>query len=418
MVTNAHHRILIVGGGAAGITVAAELGRRATDKLDIAIVEPSTLHYYQPAFTLVGGGVCTLASTRRYEESLIPSGVVWVKDAAGGFEPEANAVMLASGGRITYDYLVVCPGLQLNFNEVQGLRDTLGKHNVCSNYSPNFVEYTWDCVRQLRKGAKALFTQAPLPFKCPGAPQKIVYLAADHLRKQGFLEASKVTFCTHAAAIFGVPIYAKELVKVAQGYGIDVRYQHNLIAVDGPNHRATFKIVGGEQEGQTVDIEFDMLHVTPPQSAPDFVRLSPLANAAGFVDVHQHSLQHVKYKNIFGLGDACSTPNSKTAAAVRKQAPVVARNILAAMRSATLEESYDGYASCPLTTAYGKVLMAEFIYGGKPTPTFPLDPRTQRSVWWWCKTTGLPLLYWQYMLKGYEAFPGHDKTWLDRHPNA
>jgi sulfide:quinone oxidoreductase len=418
MATNVHHQVLIVGGGAAGITVAAELTGRATTKVDIAIIEPSTVHYYQPAFTLVGAGVSSLASTRRQEESLIPPGIAWIKDAASGFEPDANAVLLASGARATYDYLIVCPGLQLNFGAVQGLTDTIGRNNVCSNYSPQYVEYTWECVRQLRPGAKALFTQAPLPFKCPGAPQKIAYLTADHLRKQGALDSSKVTFCTHAPAIFAVPIYAKELVKVAQGYGIDVRYQHNLVAVDGPNHKATFKIVGGEKEGQTVEMEFDMLHVTPPQSAPDFVRSSPLANAAGFVEVHQNSLQHVKYKNVFGLGDACSTPNSKTAAAVRKQSPVVVRNVLALMRAGAVEEGYDGYASCPLTTAYGKVLMAEFIYGGKPTPTFPLDPRVQRGVWWWCKTTGLPLMYWHYMLRGHVMFPRHDATWAERHPNA
>jgi sulfide:quinone oxidoreductase len=404
-----HHQILIVGGGAAGITVAAELRRHDhEDALDIAIVEPSETHYYQPAFTLVGAGVYSLAATRKPEAKLIPSGVTWIKDAAAGFDPDANAVHLASGAKLTYDVLVVCPGLTLNWDGIRGLKEALGKGGVCSNYSPATVEYTWTCIENLKRGDAALFTQPAMPIKCPGAPQKIAYLAADFLKKSGIRQFVDVKFLTQTPVIFGVPFYAKELVKIAAAHGIDVRYQHNLVEIDAAARKATFEVVGGDKQGQKVVLDYIMLHVTPPQVAPDCVRTSPLANAAGFVDVHQNSLQHVKYKNVFGLGDACSTPNSKTAAAVRKQAPVVVRNVNHILRKGQLEEAYDGYASCPLTTAYGKTLMAEFIYGGKPTPTLPLDPAKERWINWWIKTTGLPILYWDYMLKGFEAFPAHN----------
>lgn len=404
-----HHQVLIVGGGAAGITVAAELRRHDhEDALDIAIVEPSENHYYQPAFTLVGAGVYSLKATRRDEEQLIPSGVAWIKEAAAGFDPDNNAVNLASGQKVTYDYLVVCPGLKLNWDGIKGLKDAVGKGGVCSNYSPDTVEYTFECLQNLKRGDKALFTQPPMPIKCPGAPQKIAYLAADYLRKSGIRQFVDVKFLTQTPAIFGVPFYAKELVKIAANHGLDVHYNTNLTEIDAANRRATFAIVGGDKQGQTVTFEYTMLHVTPPQGAPDFLKNSPLANAAGLVDVHANSLQHVKYKNIFGLGDAASTANSKTAAAVRKQAPVVVRNINHLIRKQQIEEAYDGYASCPLTTAYGKTLMAEFIYGGKPTPTLPLNPAKERWVNWIIKTTGLPIMYWNYMLKGYEAFPSHD----------
>ncbi|MDX2225426.1 MAG: FAD/NAD(P)-binding oxidoreductase, partial [Rhodospirillaceae bacterium] len=399
MAAKLHHKIVIVGGGAAGITVAAELRRHDHDgELDIAIVEPSEVHYYQPAFTLVGAGAYSLKKTRRSEAQLIPSGVQWIKDAAAGFDPANNTVQLAGGATLTYDYLVVCPGLKLNWAGIKGLPEAIGKGGVCSNYAPDTVEYTWDCIQTLQRGATALFTQPAMPIKCPGAPQKIAYLTADFLKRSGIRHACEVRFLTQTPAIFGVPFYAKELVKIAAAHGIDVRYQHNLSEIDAARKIAIFDVVGGEKQGQKVELPYDMLHVTPPQGPPDVVKSSPLANAAGFVDVHANSLQHVKFANVFGLGDACSTANSKTAAAVRKQAPVVVRNLMHLIHGGKIEESYDGYASCPLTTAYGKTLMAEFIYGGKPTPTLPLDPAKERRVHWWIKTTGLPILYWDYML--------------------
>jgi len=409
-----HHQILIVGGGAAGITVAARLHKVAHDAhLDIAIIDPAESHYYQAGLTLVGGGTFSLEHIRRNEADLIPSDVTWLKDSVTSFAPDANTLTLADGTTISYDYLVVCPGLQINWGGIKGLREYIGRYGVCSNYSPNTVEYTFELLKNLKPGAKALFTQAPMPIKCPGAPQKAAYLAADYLSKSGIREHCEVRFLTATPAIFGVAFYAKELVKVAARHNIPVSYSHNLVEIDARARKAVFEINAGDRQGKKVVHEFDMLHVTPPQSAPDFVKNSPLANATGFVDVHANSLQHLKYKNVFSLGDAASTANSKTAAAVRKQAPVVVRNILHLMAGGEIENGYDGYGACPLTTAYGKVLMAEFIYGGKVTPTLPLDPRKERYINWWIKTTGLPALYWDYMLKGYEAFPAHNTNYVE-----
>jgi sulfide:quinone oxidoreductase len=406
-----HHQVLIVGGGTAGITVAAILKRRALGA-DIAIVEPSPDHYYQPAFTLVGAGVYSLTSTRRAEESLVPAGVRWIRDAAKTFEPEKNKVHLTNGDDLTYDYLVVCTGVKLDWDKVAGLVETLGKNGVCSNYSPAHVTYTWDCLQKLKAGSHAVFTQPPLPFKCPGAPQKIAYLAADHLQRRGILKDCNLDYYVHAPVIFGVPFFARELVKVAARYGINVHYQHNLVAVDGATKVATFEKVGEQNKGERVSVPFDMLHVSPPQSPAEEIKSSPLANAAGWIEVNQNSMQHVRYPNVFALGDVTSTPNSKTAAAVRKQAPVVVSNILHMMGKTALEGGYDGYASCPLTTAFGKTILAEFIYGGKVTPTLPLNPAKERWIGWWIKTTGLPLMYWNYMLKGHVWFPKHNTAFM------
>lgn len=406
--------VLIVGGGSAGITVAASLLRRAGgDRPDVTIIEPAETHYYQPALTLVGAGAFRLESTRRDEATLIPAGVEWVRDAVSSFEPERNHVRLRSGAEMGYDFLVVCPGVELNWDKIAGAAGALGRNGVCSNYSPDFAEYTWDTLQNVQAGATLLFTQPPLPFKCPGAPQKIAYLAADHLRRRGILQDCKLHFLPHAPVMFGVPFFARELAQVAARWGIQVHFQHNLVAVDGARRMAIFEVVGGERQGQRVEMQFDMLHLAPPQSPPAAVRSSPLANQAGYVEVDQNTLQHVRFANVFGLGDAGSTPNTKTAAAVRKQAPVVVRNLLRLLRGGTIEKGYDGYGSCPLTTAYGKVIMAEFIYGGKVTPTFPLDPRRERWVNWWMKATALPLFYWHYMLQGREAFFQHRTDYIE-----
>jgi len=395
-----HHTLLIVGGGAAGVSIANNIRRQKAD-IDVAIIEPSEKHYYQPGFTIIGGGAYTLKQTTKNEADLIGPGIAWIKDYAETFQPDENTVSLRSGDTISYDYLVVCPGLQLDWDKIKGLRETLGKNNVCSNYSPDTVEYTWECLQNISSGT-ALFTQPPMPIKCAGAPQKIMYLAADRFRKKGILDKFSIEFLNAGPALFGVPFFAKALSKVVADYGIKTSFNHNLVAIDGESKTAVFETTDSEGNKQQISKQFDFIHVTPPQSAPDFIKKSPLANAAGWVDVNENTLQHNRYANIFGLGDAGSTPNAKTAAAVRKQVPVVVDNILNLLNSKELEYKYDGYGSCPLTTSLNTVMLAEFSYNGKVTPSFPfLDPRKNRFIWWLGKTTGFPWLYWHIMLKGY-----------------
>jgi sulfide:quinone oxidoreductase len=411
-----HHSVVIVGGGAAGISVAANLERTSPGQ-DVALIEPCEDHFYQPAFTLVGAGVTTLATTRRFEVDLLPRHTTWIRDRVAGFEPEANQVVLGNGERVSYDFLIVCPGLQLDWGKVEGLTATIGKHGVCSNYSPNYAPYTWECVQNTRHG-RALFTQSPMPIKCPGAPQKAAYLAADRWRRAGIAGDVEVCFLTAAPAIFGVPLFAKELLKVVERYGIKLHTQTNLVAIDGPEKTATFERALPDGAKERFSLSFEMCHVTPPMGPPDCVRHSPLANAAGYVEVSDSTLQHVRYPNVFGLGDACSTGNSKTAAAVRKQMPVVVDNLLAVAAGQPLPGVYDGYASCPLTTSLDAVILAEFCYGGKVTPSFPMDPRPERWIWWIGKKYGLPLLYWNYMLKGIDFDIPHKASYMDSYPDA
>jgi len=391
----AHHQILIVGGGAAGITVAAQL-KRARNSLDVAILEPSGEHYYQPGWTLVGAGVFSLEETRRPEGDLIPSGVHWIQAKAAGFDPDRNTVTTSTGATLSYDVLIVATGLTLRWDKIEGLPGAMGKGGLCSNYSKDFAPYTWEAI-QAFKGGNAVFTCAPMPIKCPGAPQKIAYLAAD-VFKQKRLKAN-VIYATATPGIFGVPVYAAPLREVVKRKFIDARYSHVLTAVRADKKEAVFSVSEGETSREEV-IPYDLLHVTPPMGPSEVVATSSLANGAGYVEVDQFNLQHSRYLNVFSLGDVSGMPNSKTAAAVRGQAPVLVANLLAHLDGLPLEAAYDGYSCCPLITGFGKTIMAEFNYKQEPVPSFPLDPTKERWSMWWIKRKVLPGLYWNRMLTG------------------
>lgn len=382
--------VVIVGGGAGGLSVASCLLNHVAS-LDVTVVEPSEFHYYQPAWTLVGGGSYNAADTRRAEADVMPHQVKWVRSRVAAFEPENDSVVLADGSRLRYEYLVVAAGIQLDWGKIDGLEQTLGRNGVTSNYRFDLAPYTWECIRGLQSG-QALFTQPAMPIKCAGAPQKILYLAADYLRRRGI--QVDMRFFTPGTAMFGVPFYSAALDQVMKHYGAHAEYGHNLVAVDGPRKKATFE-VGPEK--RKVHFDFEMIHVVPPQSAPDVVKESALADSAGWLDVDKTTLRHVRYPNVFGLGDCTSTPNSKTAAAVRAQTPVVVANLIAAIDGQPLSAAYDGYCGCPLPTSRGKVLLAEFAYDGVITPSFPLDPRVPRRSYWWLKKTYMPWLYWRML---------------------
>ncbi|MCF5455312.1 pyridine nucleotide-disulfide oxidoreductase [Pseudomonas syringae] len=365
---------------------------------------PADTHYYQPGWTMVGAGIFTPQSTARSMASLIPKGVQWIKAAVSTFEPQHNTLTLADGRVLGYQQLVVCPGLKLDWSAIDGLVDTLGANGVTSNYRYDLAPYTWKLVQNLQQG-RALFTQPPMPIKCAGAPQKAMYLSCDHWLKSGRLAQINTQFYNAGGVLFGVADYVPALMKYVERYAIDLKFSHRLVAVDGPGKRATFIRTQADGSSETVEQSFEMLHVVPPQIAPDFIRSSPLADAAGWVDVDPATLKHRQFANVHGLGDATNTSNAKTAAAARKQAPVVANNVLVALGRRDGAAVYDGYGSCPLTVEKSRIVLAEFNYGGKVAPSFPrwlLEGRQPTRLAWWLKARVLPALYWHGMLKGHE----------------
>ncbi|MBS1066132.1 TIGR01244 family phosphatase [Gluconobacter kondonii] len=398
----AHFQVLIIGGGAGGLSTAGSLLKRNRN-LSIGVVEPSNEHFYQPGWTLVGGGVFQAAQTRRKEADVMPKDVVWVKQAAKLFRPDVREVVLTDGTVVSYDALVVATGITLNWDAIPGLAETLGKNGVTSNYRFDLAPYTWQLVQQL-KGGTAIFTQPPMPIKCAGAPQKAVYLSCDAWKRRGVLDNISVEFDTATPGLFGVKDFVPPLMEYIKRYHVGLHTGSKLVEVDGPNRKAVFERKVGENV-ERVERTFDMLHVVPPQSAPQVIRDSALSGSDGFVEVNPATLQHVRFPDVFALGDVIGTSCAKTAAAVRVQAPVVATNVLAFLKHQGPVSEYEGYGACPLTVENGRIVLAEFSYGGKLTPTLPkwlLNGQKPTRLAWWLKKYVMPLMYWDGMLKGRE----------------
>ena len=400
MSTN-HFKVLILGAGSGGISVASRLKNKISVS-DIAIIEPAKFHYYQPLWTLVGAGVVKKEKTRKPMGEVIPKNVTWIEDRVQVVNPDERKVTCASGKTITYDYLLVATGLKLDWEKIKGTEGSIGKNGLCSIYDYEDAEKTNQMIQNF-KGGNAIFTMPPVPIKCAGAPQKIMYLAEEIFTKNGVKDKSTITFAVSGKVIFGVPSFAAPLTRVAERKKINLKFTHKLIEVKAQEKIAIFE-KSTETTTELVTMNYDLLHVVPPMSAHDFVRESKLAFTTGpqtgWLKVDQATLQHQDHKNIFGIGDVTGVPNSKTGAAIRKQAPVVTQNILDVMSGKTPSEKYDGYSSCPLITGIGKVILAEFGYDGKLMPSFPLDMTKERRSMWILKKDMLPTMYWKGMLKG------------------
>lgn len=410
--------IVIIGGGTGGIMTASKLVQDSS--LKVTVIEPAEYHYYQAAFTLVGANTYDFEKTRKKMSEVMPAGVNWVKDFAEKLDPDNNAVITRSGETINYDYLILSPGLVMDPGQIEGLTEAMDKGVVCSNYTD--PRHTWDVIKNF-KGGNAVFTQPTTPIKCGGAPQKIAYLAADYFRKTGIADKTNVVFATPGSVIFGVKPIKETLEKVIKRYGIHFKPFYAPFKIDAEKQIIYFRYVNSDENqcvinenndlheklsGETIiEMPFDMLHLAPPQAAPKFIKESNLVNEKGWLDVDIHTLQHKKYKNIFGLGDVADLPTAKTGAAIRKQVPVVIDGLMHMIKSDKLgEKQYNGYSSCPLVTGYGKMVLAEFDYDGNFTP----DPKLKQMLikdsskellrLWWLKKYILPRLYWNKMLKG------------------
>ena len=414
-------KIVIVGGGTGGIMTAARLVKEPN--VEVTLLDPAEFHYYQPAWTLVGADAYDFEKTKKKMADVMPAGVNWVREYVESMDPDHNALTTASGQTISYDYLILSPGIKIDTSLIEGLTEAIDKGVVCSNYTD--PKHTWEVLKNF-KGGNAVFTQPTTPIKCGGAPQKIAYLAADYFKKNGLSDKTNVVFATPGSVIFGVKEIKQTLEQVIARYGIHFKPFYAPVKIDAENQVITFKQVqagenqcvlnenadlGEKASGESfIEMPFDMLHLAPPQTAPDFIKNSVLANEGGWIDVDIHTMQHKKYANVFGLGDAAALPTAKTGAAIRKQVPVVVDNIQRLIASGKIgSKSYNGYSSCPLVTGYGKMVLAEFDYDGNFTPDPKLkqmlikDSSKEHLRLWWLKKYILPRLYWKKMLKGVEV---------------
>jgi sulfide:quinone oxidoreductase len=395
----AQHQVLIVGGGTGGLMVASKLLNRENAP-EVAVIEPSDTHYYQPLWTLVGGGVFDKEESARSMAEVMPDGVTWIQAAAAEVDPESNTVTTDGGDTYGYDHLVMAAGLQLDWDGIPGLANAVGQPGtgVVSNYSYDTCETTWSAIQNFPKGGTALFTEPTMGVKCGGAPQKIMYLADDAFRRQGVREGSRIAFMKAKENLFSSPPYEETLYEVQDRKDIDLNLLTELVELKPGSKQAVFEHV---ETGESQTLDYDMIHVVPPMGAPDVVADSPLADDEGFVDVDEETLRHTEYDNVYALGDNSNLPTSKTGAAIRKQSPVLVDQLMAAITAGTPENGrYDGYTSCPLVTGYGRLVLAEFDYDKEPQESFPFDQTEERYSMYALKAYGLPRMYWNGMLKG------------------
>lgn len=391
--------VLIVGGGTGGLTVASQLLNR-DDAPSVTVLDPADTHYYQPMWTLVGGGVFDREESARPMGEVIPRGASWIQEAATDIDPENEEVTTADGTTHEYDYLVMAAGLQLHWDAIPGLAESVGQpgSGVVSNYSYETCESTWEAIQDFPAGGTALFTEPTVGVKCGGAPQKIMYLSDDAFRRQGVRAGSDIAFMKAKGSLFSSPPYEETLYDVVDRKDIALNLMTELVELKPGAQKAIFKDL---ESGEQITRTYDLIHAVPPMGAPDVVAESPLADEDGFVDVDPETLQHTEYDNVFALGDNSNLPTSKTGAAIRKQAPALVSQLTAAMRGATpTNGTYDGYTSCPLVTGYGRLVLAEFDYNKEPQESFPIDQTQERYSMYALKAYGLPRMYWNGMLKG------------------
>jgi len=410
-------KIVIIGGGAAGLDTAHRLLNDGF--ADVTVIEPSEVQYYQPAYTLVYAGVKTPESIQAPEVEYMPSKAKWVKAKVTTIDPDGLKVGLDNGQSLDYDYLIVSCGLQLNYDKVPGLLDVLNKPEagVFSIYTLPGAIAGLKMVNEF-KGKKALFTNPATPIKCGGAPQKAAFLFANSMELAGKREGVEVEFCSAGPKLFAVPEYHDAVMTQMDLAKIKRNFKNNLVEVKGAEKIAVFEVKKKVEKGidpetkeklfeevpERVEMQYDLLHVVPPMSAPDFIMNSPIAwqkgTAKGWLQVNKETLQHMTYPNIFGAGDVCGTPFGKTGGTARKQVPLMIDNLKSVIAGKAPEKKFNGYTVCPLIVKRGEIMMLEFDYDAKPAPSFPLDPTQPRWIWWIFKVYLLPPMFWHGMLMG------------------
>lgn len=397
-----HYKMLVVGGGSGGISMSARM-KRMLGAENVAVVEPSETHYYQPIWTLVGAGAKTLTSSGRSTASVMPSGVKWVKSKVQEINPDTNTVRTDDGNEISYEYLIVALGLQLHFEKIKGLPEGFEHPKIGSNYSVQTVEKTWKALQDFKEG-NAVFTFPNTPVKCAGAPQKIMYLSDAYLRKTGKRAKANIIYNTSLPVLFGIKKYADALWDIVKQRDLQVNLRQNLIEVRADKREAVFENL--DKPGETKVVEYEMLHVTPPMGPNRVVQGSPLADEAGWLDVSKDNLQHKRYPNVFGIGDCTNLPTAKTGAAVAAQTAILNSTISKVLKNEKPDKIYDGYTSCPLVTSYNTVILAEFDYSGQPLETFPINQAKESRIMYYMKADVMPHLYWHGFLRGLWGGPG------------
>lgn len=390
------HQVVVVGGGNAGLSVAGRLRRYGAE--DVVVIEPRAEHLYQPLFSHVAGGTARASQARRPQREALRPDVAWIRDRVAAVDPDAHTVRLASGHEVGYRHLILCPGIERRWDLVPGLTEAIRTPRVTSHYEFDLAVKTSRLLKRVRRGT-VVFTEPPGPASCSGAAQKPMYLACDYWQRTGVLDDIRVVLVVPGRTIFGIPAIDAELERKAAEYGIEVRTASEVTGVDGSARTLTVRSPDGEEE-----LAFDVLNVVPPQRAPAWIAESGLSSpeAGGFAAVDPRTLRHLAHPDVWALGDAAATTNSKSGGALRKQTLVLARNLAAVLAGRPPVEEYSGYTVAPFTVSRRTVVFAEFDDRYEPKPTVPFWPglSRERRLTWVFDRHILPWVYWHLILKG------------------
>jgi len=428
---DAKGKIVIVGAGSGGIMALARL-HSGLKNPDITIIAPNELHIYQPGQVFQAAGLYLYDDLIKQNSDFIPDDVNWIKDEVASFDPDNNSLVTRNGEKVDYDYFVVAAGIDYHYDWIRGLKEEdIGTKGISSVYLSNFEKgttdggsITWDWFNQLKQASaisekkpRVIYTQPATAVKCGGTPQKILYLSADHLKKDGL--SAEYTFATASEKLFSLKPIADSLGEVQKRYDtITNKFRHNLISIDKYAKIATFEHtyeIQGEYDEELeeydtvtkrelVELEYDFIHIVPPMTAAKAVHESKLGwqkgTGKGWLEVDRETLQHRRFKNVFGIGDVCGIPLGKTGGSARHHAPIVTQNLIAVMQDKALTEKFDGYTVCPMKTGYGEIIMPEFNYDGL-APSFSfLAPEKPRWIWWAFDLYMLKPMYWYLMMRG------------------
>lgn len=389
-----HYKIVILGGGSGGIDVASRLLKHAGTKNKILIVDYADYHAFQPSWPLTGSGAEKKEKSRKKMKKVIPAGVHFIQDEVTQIQAVEKTIHFKDSF-VHYDFLVVALGIQLDYDQIEGLSETLGRNNICTNYLYDYVDYTYETLKTVKTG-NVIVTKPSTPIKGGVSPENSLFTFDEYFKKHRRQSISLI-LKTGKDSLFPVEKYRDKLVALLNNKQIDYSLQDELIKVDGSRQTAVFKKL---DSGRSYELSFSMLLVTPPMSAPDVIKSSTLADKYGWLDVNPYTLQHVRHQNIFALGDCTNLPTMKMGASVRKQAPVLVKNLIAQMKNKPLKAQYNGMTACPIATEYGEAMMAEFGYDLKPKETLPINQAENSRFLYFFKKRLLPIMYWHGMLKG------------------
>ena len=401
--TQTRARIVIIGAGAGGTALANRLVRRL-DGAQITLIDPRAQHLYQPGLTLVATGLKPADYVTSKTTDWLPHEATLVPEKAAAIDPVAKTVATDSGQVLEYDFLVVAPGLILDHDAIEGFSlDMVGQNGIGALYAgPDYAARTWQAASKFtEEGGVGLFTRPETEMKCAGAPLKHTFLIDDITKRSGNGGKIDMHYAAPQTSLFGVPIVSEKVRMLFEDRGIDSHYQHTLKAIDAEARRATFDTPDGPTE-----IDYDYIHVIPPQRAPEVIRQSGLSWAdkwtdQGWVECDMASLRHLRYPEIWALGDVAGVPKGKTAASVKWQVPVVEDGLVSAIEGTDPTATYNGYTSCPMITRVGRAMLVEFDYNNDLVPSFPgiIAPLEELWISWLMKAVALKATY-NAMLRG------------------